>query len=137
MSEIESMYLSSIFGDMLCHSKKRFARDRRSHQSHGDFRIADRCTEDFRFISPTEPDWLVGHVGAKKLLEPFKMLAPPVTFAILDMIEEGDAVAVRWQLSATHDGKPLHRDDGHLPLSSTAASPKIGAFRPRANGRTA
>jgi hypothetical protein len=79
----------------------------------------------------------VGHVGAKKLLEPFKMLAPPVTFAILDMIEEGDAVAVRWQLSATHDGKPLHRDDGHLPLSSTAASPKIGAFRPRANGRTA
>jgi predicted ester cyclase len=51
----------------------------------------------------------VGHVGAKKLLESFKMLAPPVTFAILDMVEEGDRIAVRWQLSATHDGKPVHR----------------------------
>jgi SnoaL-like protein len=36
------------------------------------------------------------------------MLAPPVTLAILDMIEDGDRVAVRWKLSATYLGEPFH-----------------------------
>jgi hypothetical protein len=28
---------------------------------------------------------------------------------ILDMVEEGDRVAVRWQLTATYDGKPFEQ----------------------------
>jgi ketosteroid isomerase-like protein len=28
---------------------------------------------------------------------------------ILDMIEEGDRVAVRWQLTATYDGRPFEQ----------------------------
>ena len=35
----------------------------------------------------------------------FRTLTPPINLEILDMIEEGDRVAVRWQLTATHDGK--------------------------------
>jgi ketosteroid isomerase-like protein len=76
--------------------------------SNGDYRIAEWFTEDFRLIEPTRPNWPEGHVGASKLLETFRMLTPPVNFAILDMIEEGDRVAVRWQLSATHHGEPLN-----------------------------
>ena len=34
-------------------------------------------------------------------------LTTPLKFEILDMIEEGDRVAVRWQVTATYDnGKP-------------------------------
>jgi ketosteroid isomerase-like protein len=76
--------------------------------SNGPYRIADWFTEDLRFIDPTKPNWPEGHVGASKLLETFRMLAPPVNLAILDMIEEDDRVAVRWKLSATLDGEPLH-----------------------------
>src|ERR1700716_494161 len=98
MSEIESMHLSLIFGDMLCHGKKRFCA--RSPKPSIVMGTSGSPTGVPRiFICPTEPDWPVGHVGAKKLLESFKMLAPPVTFAILDMVEEGDRIAVRWQLS--------------------------------------
>ena len=37
----------------------------------------------------------------------FKALTPPIKLEILDMIEEGDRVVVRWQLTATRDGKPF------------------------------
>jgi ketosteroid isomerase-like protein len=37
-------------------------------------------------------------------------LKTPINVEILDMIEEGDRVAVRWQLTATdYDGKPYER----------------------------
>ena len=32
----------------------------------------------------------------------------PLKFVALDMVEEADRVAVRWQLAATHQGKLLH-----------------------------
>jgi ketosteroid isomerase-like protein len=38
-----------------------------------------------------------------------RALTPPINFEILDMIEEGDRVAVRWQLTATYDGKPFEQ----------------------------
>jgi SnoaL-like polyketide cyclase len=34
---------------------------------------------------------------------------PPIKLEILDMIEEGDRVAVRWQLTATYEGKPFEQ----------------------------
>ena len=39
----------------------------------------------------------------------FRTLTPPLKLEILDMIEEGDRVAVRWQLTATYEGKPFEQ----------------------------
>jgi ketosteroid isomerase-like protein len=38
-----------------------------------------------------------------------RTLTPPINVEILDMVEEGDRVAVRWQLTATYDGKPFEQ----------------------------
>jgi ketosteroid isomerase-like protein len=38
-----------------------------------------------------------------------RTLVPPINSAILDMVEEGDRVAVRWQRTATYDGKPFEQ----------------------------
>ena len=77
-------------------------------ESNGAYHIADWFTEDFRLHEPTRPDWPGGHPGAGKLLEKFRTLVRPIKFEILDMVEEGDRVAVRWRLKATHNGEPLH-----------------------------
>ncbi len=77
--------------------------------SHGAYRIADWFTEDFRLYEPSEPDWPTGHAGASRLLEKFRPLNPPVNLEMLDTVEEGDRVAVRWQLSATYNGAPVRR----------------------------
>ena len=39
----------------------------------------------------------------------FRTLTPPIKLEILDMIEEGDRVAVRWQLTATYEGTPFEQ----------------------------
>jgi ketosteroid isomerase-like protein len=74
---------------------------------NGPYRIEEWFTEDFRLIEPTKPNWPRGHEGASKLLDTFRTLTPPVQFDALDMVEEADRVAVRWQLSATYNGGPL------------------------------
>ena len=74
----------------------------------GPFRIDEWFTEDFKLVEPTKPNWPRGHQGASKLLELFRALTPPVQFIALDMIEEADRVAVRWQLSANHQGERIH-----------------------------
>ena len=80
----------------------------RAINSGGPYKISDWFTEDFRLSEPTKPDWPAGHAGALKLLENFNALTRPVHLAALDMVEEGDRVAVRWQLSATYNGEPFH-----------------------------
>jgi len=72
------------------------------------YRIDEWFTEDFKLVEPTKPNWPRGHEGASKLLDLFRTLTPPLKFVALDMVEEADRVAVRWQLAATHQGKPLH-----------------------------
>lgn len=74
----------------------------------GAFHIAAWFTEDFRLREPTKPDWPTGHAGISKLLKQFRTLTPPIRFASLDMVEEGDRVAVRWALSAAYNGDPVH-----------------------------
>jgi ketosteroid isomerase-like protein len=76
--------------------------------ARGEYRIGEWFTEDFRLIEPTKPNWPRGHEGARKLLEAFRTLTPPIEFVARDMVEEGDRVAVRWQLSATHQSERLH-----------------------------
>ena len=36
-------------------------------------------------------------------------LTPPIKLEILDLIEEGNRVAVRWQLTATYNGEPFEQ----------------------------
>ena len=39
----------------------------------------------------------------------FKALTPPIKLEILDMIEEGDRVAVRWPLTAVFKDEPFEQ----------------------------
>jgi hypothetical protein len=71
------------------------------------FRIDEWFTEDFKLVEPTKPSWPRGHEGARKLLGLLRTLTPPLNYVALDMVEEADRVAVRWQLSATYQGEPL------------------------------
>jgi predicted SnoaL-like aldol condensation-catalyzing enzyme len=75
---------------------------------HEPYRIDEWFTEDFKLVEPTKPDWPCGHAGATKLLELFSTLTPPLQFIALDMVEEADRVAVRWQLHANHQGERIH-----------------------------
>jgi predicted SnoaL-like aldol condensation-catalyzing enzyme len=77
-------------------------------EAGGPFRTEKWFTADFRLIEPAKPNWPRGYEGANKLLELFRTLTPPLQFTALDMIEEGDRIAVRWQLSVSHNGEPLH-----------------------------
>ena len=79
-------------------------------------RISNWFTEDFRLHEPGKPALPVGHEGARQMMEAVRQnrmragVQTPAKVEILDMIEEGDLVAVRWQLTATdYDGKPYER----------------------------
>jgi predicted SnoaL-like aldol condensation-catalyzing enzyme len=75
--------------------------------SGGAFHVAAWFTEDFRLHDPTAGDWPTGHIGASKLLEKFSTLTQPIKLEILDSIEEGNRVAVRWGLSGIYKGDPV------------------------------
>jgi ketosteroid isomerase-like protein len=77
-------------------------------------RISDWFSEDFRLHEPGEPALPVGHEGARQMRAAGRRiragLKSPINLEILDMIEEGDRVAVRWQLTGIYnDGKPFER----------------------------
>jgi ketosteroid isomerase-like protein len=70
-------------------------------------RISDWFTDDFRLHEPSKPVLPVGHEGARQMREAGRQtragLKTPIKVEILDLIEEGDRVAVRWQLTAAYD----------------------------------
>jgi len=72
-------------------------------------RVSDWFTEDFRFHEPGAAALLVGHEGGSLMRPRLKTLTPRINLEILDMIEEGDRVAVRWQLTASYDGRPFEQ----------------------------
>ena len=69
--------------------------------------INEWFTEDFRLHEPGALPSTVGHEGARQMRARFRALTPPIKLEILDMVEEGDRVAVRWQLTATYKGEPF------------------------------
>ena len=76
-------------------------------------RISDWFTEDFRLHEPGKPALPVGHEGARQMMEAGHQnrmqagVQMPAKVEILDMIEEGNRVAVRWQVTATaRNGNP-------------------------------
>jgi ketosteroid isomerase-like protein len=78
-----------------------------AHNSGALDRINDWFTEDFRLHEPGAPALPAGHEGARQMRARFRALTSPIKLEILDMIEEGDRVAVRWQLTATYEGRPI------------------------------
>jgi predicted SnoaL-like aldol condensation-catalyzing enzyme len=78
-----------------------------AHNSSAPDRISDWFTEDFRLHEPGAPALPTGHEGASRMRARFRTLTPPIKLEILDMVEEGDRVAVRWQLTASYEGKPF------------------------------
>ena len=80
-----------------------------AHNSGAPDRIDEWFTEDFRLHEPGTPALTVGHEGARQMRARFRALTPPIKLEILDMIEEGDRVAVRWQLTATYKGGPFEQ----------------------------
>jgi len=75
--------------------------------ANGAYHITEWFTDGFRLHEPGGTPRPVGHLGASQMMDEFRTLAPPVNLAILDMIEEGDRIAVRWHLTAIYDGEPL------------------------------
>src|ERR1700738_3589534 len=76
-------------------------------------RISDWFTEDFRLHEPGKPALPVGHEGARQMMESGRQnriragVQTPAKVEILDMIQEGYRVAVRWQVTETaHNGNP-------------------------------
>lgn len=73
------------------------------------FRISDWFTEDFRLHEPGKPSLPAGHEGARQMMETGRQkrlragIQTPAKAEILDMIEEGDRVAVRWEVTARND----------------------------------
>jgi len=80
-----------------------------AHNSGAPDRIREWFTEEFRLHEPGAPPSPVGHEGAAQMRARFKALTPPIKLDILDMIEEGDRVAVRWQLRAIYKGEPFEQ----------------------------
>ena len=101
-------------------------------------RIEEWFTEDFRLHEPGKPALPVGHEGARQMRERSRQNAAgvkrPINVEILDMVEEGDRVAVRWQVTASYeDGKPYERsivaiyrfEDGRIAEDWGIATPAL------------
>lgn len=67
-------------------------------------RVEAWFSKDFRLHEPGVPEWPVGHEGALLMLTTIRRNIPGVQVQALDMVEEGDRVAVRWLFSATQEG---------------------------------
>jgi predicted ester cyclase len=67
--------------------------------------IAEWFTEDFKLHEPGVPlERVTGHEGARRMLHHLRTaILPETRFEILDMVEEGDRVAVRWLFSGVKD----------------------------------
>lgn len=70
--------------------------------------VGEWFTDDFKLHEPAQPDWPSGHEGARRMLAAIRDKVPGVRVEALDMVEEGDRVAVRWLFSATREGEPRH-----------------------------
>jgi len=71
------------------------------------FRNTEWFADKFRLHQPPAPSLPDGYAGANQILERARRLGPPINFEILDMVAEGDRIALRWQVTATYDDKPF------------------------------
>lgn len=90
-------------------SRKDFFRRFARSMSAGDVdHVAEWFTEDFRLYDPSIGGFRSGHQGARDMLRSLAAHVPGTRVEVLDMVEEGDRVAVRWLFSGEEGGKPVH-----------------------------
>lgn len=67
--------------------------------------VADYFTPSFRLHDPNAPQMQPGLGGAREMLDVFLKWAPDMTLEVVDTLEEGDRIAVRWRVTGTRDGE--------------------------------
>jgi predicted ester cyclase len=70
--------------------------------------VAEWFTEDFQLHDPGIGGYRYGHQGAQEMLQALMELIPGAKIEALDMVEEGDRVAVRWLCSGMKEGQPFY-----------------------------
>jgi predicted ester cyclase len=70
--------------------------------------VSEWFTEDFTLHDPSYGGFRAGHSGARDMLRSLAEHVPQARIEALDMVEEGDRVAVRWRFAGTKDGKPVY-----------------------------
>ena len=86
-------------------AQKRLLLDLAARLSAGDVdRIESWFSKDFQLHEPGIPHECSGYAGASLMLARIKHSTPNVWVEALDMVEEGDRVAVRWLFTATQEG---------------------------------
>lgn len=81
----------------------RLARD--LSERHG-VNVETHFTADFHLHDPNAGEWPRGYEGARRMLDATLDFAPDLKMDVVDMVEEGDRVAVRWRVTGTREGKP-------------------------------
>ena len=90
-------------------SRKEFFLRIAESMSAGDIdHVAEWFTEDFRLHDPSIGGFRSGHNGARDMLRSLAEHVPSARIDALDMVEEGDRVAVRWLFSGTQNGRPVY-----------------------------
>lgn len=62
---------------------------------------------NFQFIIPTQPEPIAGYEGFKGFVQYLRNAFPDIQFTVLREIAEGNKVASRWRINATHEGEFL------------------------------
>jgi predicted ester cyclase len=70
--------------------------------------VSEWFTEDFKLHDPSFGGFRSGHLGARDMLRSLAEHVPNARIDALDMVEEGDKVAVRWLFSGRKDGSPVY-----------------------------
>jgi ketosteroid isomerase-like protein len=70
--------------------------------------VAEWFTEDFKLYDPSIGGFRSGHVGARDMLRSLAELVPCARIEVLDMVEEGNKVAVRLLFSGNKHGRPVY-----------------------------
>jgi predicted ester cyclase len=70
--------------------------------------VAEWFTEDFKLHDPSIGGFRFGHDGARDMLRSLAEHVPHARIDVLDMVEEGDKIAVRWIFAGKKDGRPVY-----------------------------
>ena len=70
--------------------------------------VAEWFTEDFKLHDPSIGGFRSGHDGARDMLRSLAEHVPCARIDVLDMVEEGNKVAMRRHFSGKKDGTPVY-----------------------------
>lgn len=70
--------------------------------------VREWFTEDFKLHDPSFGGFRSGYDGARDMLRSLAEHVPSARIDALDMVEEGDKVAVRWLFAGKKDRKPVY-----------------------------